>query len=79
MLKHFISGTIVLSLLIPKLPVNAAANQTALKGGALGIIQCWYIKGGKTKIIWQVITDKDKPAIGTVDFTFKLVLTIYFY
>jgi hypothetical protein len=71
MLKHFISGAIVLSLLVPKLPVNAAANQTSLKGGALGIIQCWYIKAGKTKIILQVITDKDKPAIGAVDFTFR--------
>ena len=71
MIKHLIRGAIVLALLAPQLPANAAVNQTPMKGGAFGIIQCWYIKGGKTKVIWQVITDKDKPAISSIDFTFR--------
>jgi len=65
-----ISVTVVISLLLPQI-APAAINRDVLEGSALGIAQCQYIRGGKTKVIWRVIVNDANKPLNATHFRFE--------
>jgi hypothetical protein len=70
MFKKAISTTLIIPLLLPQI-VNAAINRDTLGGGALGIVQCQNIQGGKTKVVWRVIINNLNKPINATHFNFQ--------
>lgn len=70
MLKLFAGLT--LSLLTLSSTVAHAGNaRTRLRGGAIGIAQCYYIPGNKTKVEWWLATRSNEEKINFVDFSIE--------
>lgn len=65
MFKKSSLTTLLISLLLPQI-ASAAINRDTLTGSALGILQCQYTRGNKTRVTWRVIVNNsDKPINAT--------------
>lgn len=66
MFKKATLTILIISVLLPQ--AQAAINRDILTGSALGIIQCQYIRGNKTRITWRIIVNDPSKPINATNF-----------
>lgn len=67
MFKKTTLTTLIISLLLTQI-AQAAINRDTLTGSALGIIQCQYTRGNKTRVTWRVIVNDLSRPINATNF-----------